>query len=186
MNAIELLLNRTSSPALTDPAPSAEQLQTMLSAATRAPDHGSLRPYRFLVIKDEGLDRLGELFLRATKAQSKDIDETKRNRLLNMPRRAPMILAVIAVKQDHPKVPYSEQVITAGCAAQAVVQAAFALGLGAMWRSGDLMFDPYVSKGLGLEQHEEIVGFIYLGQPLKVKEVPIVDTEPMLAEWPGE
>jgi len=186
MDALELLLTRTSSPALTEPAPTTEQVQTMLTAASRAPDHGGLKPYRFLEITGEGLDRLGELYLSATEAKSNDIDETKRNRLLNMPRRAPMILVAIAVKKDHPKVPHVEQVITAGCAAQAVVQTAFALGIGAMWRSGDLMFDPIVTSGLGLNAHEEIVGFIYLGQPLKVKEVPVVDASSLMSVWPNE
>jgi len=74
------------------------------------------------------------------------------------------VIAVIArVTPDVPKVPKMEQVISAGCAAHAILLAAHALGLGAMWRSGKYAFDPVVRKGLGLEEEDEVVAFIYLG-----------------------
>lgn len=188
MDAIELLTQRTSSPALEGPAPTAKQLQVMFEAAARAPDHGLLRPYRFLTIQGDGLDRLGELYLQAAlaKAGDSDLDDAARNRFLNMPRRAPMIVVAIAVVQDHPKVPEIEQIITAGCAAQAVVQAAYAQGLGAIWRSGDLMFDAVVEKGLGLSDNEKMVGFIYLGQPMRDREAPVANVGEFTAEWTGE
>lgn len=183
MDALELLTKRTSTPALRAPAPTAEQLDLMLQAAARAPDHGSLKPYRFVVIQDQGLERLGELFLRAGLHKDPDMDEVQQKRLVNMPLRAPMILVAIAVKQEHPKVPHSEQVITAGCAAHAVVQAAFALELGAMWRTGSITHDPMVCEGLNIADNEEIVGFIYLGRSLKVREAPMVETSAFLQSW---
>ena len=186
MDAIELLTQRTSTPALEGAAPTAKQLQVMFEAAARAPDHGLLRPYRFLTIQGEGLDRLGELYLQAALAKDSELDAAARNRFLNMPRRAPMIIVAIAVTQAHPKVPEFEQIITAGCAAQAVVQAAYAQGLGAIWRSGDLMFDALVEKGLGLATNEKMVGFIYLGQPMRDREAPVANIEQFTAEWTGE
>jgi nitroreductase len=186
MDAIELLTQRTSTPALEAPAPTPKQLQVMFESAARAPDHGLLRPYRFLTIQGNGLDRLGELYLKAALAKGGELDDASRNRFLNMPRRAPMIVVAIAVVQSHPKVPEIEQIITAGCAAQAVVQAAYAQGLGAVWRSGDLMFDPIVEQGLGLLDHEKMVGFIYLGQPMRSREAPVANIELFTAEWKGE
>jgi len=186
MDAIELLTQRTSCGMLEAPAPTPKQLELMFQAASRAPDHGLLRPYRFLTIQGEALDRLGQLYLEASLAKNPDLEESQRNRLLNMPRRAPMILVAIAVKQDHPKVPEIEQVMTAACAAQAVVQAAYAQGVGAMWRSGDLMFDRTVQKGLGLSGNEEIVGFIYLGQPMRDRQAPEADQSQFVTEWTGE
>ncbi len=158
----------------------------MFQAASRAPDHGLLRPYRFLTIQGSALDRLGQLYLDASLVKNPDIEEAQRNRLLNMPLRAPMIVVAIAVIQQHPKVPEIEQVMTAACAAQAVVQAAYAQGVGAMWRSGDLMFDANVQKGLGLNDNEEIVGFIYLGQPMRDRQAPEMDQSLYVAEWTGE
>ena len=186
MDAIELLTQRTSCGMLEAPAPTAKQLELMFQAASRAPDHGLLRPYRFLTIQGSALDRLGQLYLDASLAKNPDIEEAQRNRLLNMPLRAPMIVVAIAVKQQHPKVPEIEQVMTAACAAQAVIQAAYAQGVGAMWRSGDLMFDANVQKGLGLNDNEEIVGFIYLGQPMRDRQAPEMDQSLYVAEWTGE
>jgi len=183
MDALELLTQRTSTPALRAPAPSPEQVRVMLDAACRAPDHGMLRPYRFLVIEGDGLAKLGELFLAAGLKETLDLDEAGQKKLLNMPLRAPMIIVVIAVKQEHPKVPDSEQVITAGCAAHAIVQSAFAQDLGAMWRTGSMTHNSHVRSGLGLEAHEEIVGFIYLGRSLKVRAAPEFDSSTLAQSW---
>lgn len=185
MNALELLLTRTSSPVLQEPAPTAEQLELMMKAASRAPDHGSLTPYRFLKIEGEGLSRLGELFLASSQAEAGELSEAQAAKLRNMPMRAPMILVAIAVTREHPKVPVSEQLITAGCAAHGVVQAAAAQGVGAMWRSGDMAFNPRVAQGLGLAENEQIIGFIYLGRTVKEKAVPETDTARLIADWPA-
>ena len=78
-----------------------------------------------------------------------ELPEARLTKLRRMPRRAPMILVAVAVTQEHPKVPVGEQLITAGCAAHAVVQAAFAQGIGAMWRSGEMAFNPRGETGIG-------------------------------------
>jgi nitroreductase len=59
MDALDALLTRRSSPRLTTPAPNDEQLNLLISAALRAADHALLRPWRFLSISGEGLDKLG-------------------------------------------------------------------------------------------------------------------------------
>ena len=76
-----------------------------------------------------------------------------------------MIIAVIArITPDLPKVPPVEQIISAGCAAHAMLYAAYAQGLGAMWRTGTYAHDKTVWRGLGLGEHEELIGYLYLGQ----------------------
>lgn len=185
MDALELLLNRTSSPLLQEPAPTEEQLALMLRAAARAPDHGLLKPYRFIKVEGDGLTALGELFASAGLAEDNDLPEAQVTKLRNMPLRAPMILVAIAVTQEHPKVPVSEQVITAGCAAHALIQAADAQGVGAMWRSGAMAFSPAVERGLELAAGEQIIGFIYLGQSTKGKAAPDVDPAGLISDWPA-
>lgn len=185
MDAMDLLLTRTSSPMLTGEAPSEEQLAKMLRAALRAPDHGSLRPYRFIRIAGEGLRALGELYVEAGLAEDSNLPEAQINKLRQMPLRAPMMLVAVAVTQEHPKVPVSEQIITAGCAAHAVVQAAYAQGIGAMWRSGAMAFNAHVAQGLGLAAHEQLIGFIYLGQTVKAKPVPDTDPAGLMIDWPA-
>ncbi|MGB1238882.1 MAG: NAD(P)H nitroreductase [Pseudomonadales bacterium] len=185
MQAIDLLHNRVSTPALMEPAPSAEQLEVMFQAAARAPDHANLRPWRMIVTQGEGLVKMGELFLEATHKLDPAQAEAKEARLLNMPLRAPMIITVVASIVEHPKVPELEQLITAGCAAHAMELAAYAQGLGAMWRSGDLMFDANVKAGLGLSESEQIVGFLYLGTPKTVRQACAVDSTEFVSHWPA-
>ncbi|MGL4615784.1 MAG: NAD(P)H nitroreductase [Shewanella sp.] len=163
MDAIELLLTRQSTPRLTAPAPSAEQLTLILDAAIRVPDHGALTPWEFIIATGEGLATLGDIFMAAAKASGADADAIDKAK--GMVARAPMVITVVAKTQSHPKVPVLEQHIAAGCATMAMQQAAFALGLGAIWRTGEFAFDANVAKGLGLAPQDQIVGFLYLGTP---------------------
>lgn len=184
MDAIELLHNRVSCPLLLEPAPSAAQLDNLFRAALRAPDHGALRPWRFLVVEGDQRQALGELYLKAGLQDEPELSQPKQQKLLNAPLRAPMVIVAIAVTQpDHPKVPHSEQLIAAGCATHAMLYAAHAQGVGAMWRTGPMAYHPAVKQGLGLVEHEEIVGFLYLGAPKVVRQAPEVDLEQYVSRW---
>nr|WP_294974039.1 nitroreductase family protein [uncultured Pseudomonas sp.] len=166
MEALDALQNRVSHARLGEPAPSAEQLDHLFRAALRAPDHGQLRPWRFLTVEGDARARLGELFARALQAEQADATPEVLAKARAMPLRAPTLVVAVARLQEHPKVPEIEQWLAAGCAAYGIVQAAYAQGLGAMWRTGAMAFDPVVREGLGLEASERIVGFIYLGTPM--------------------
>lgn len=61
MDALELLVNRRSASRLTEPAPAGEQLENILRAGLRAPDHGTLQPWHFFVIEGEGRDRFSQI-----------------------------------------------------------------------------------------------------------------------------
>lgn len=164
MDGLTLLHNRSSMGKLVAPAPTAEQMDSIYQAALRAPDHKELRPWRFIEFTGEGRERLGELFAEAEFQEDPSADDDTLNSARKKPLRAPMIIAVIAkVTPDLPKVPKMEQVISAGCAAHGILLAAHAQKLGAMWRSGKYAFDPVVRKGLSLEEDDEVVAFIYLG-----------------------
>ncbi|SFH37950.1 Nitroreductase [Modicisalibacter xianhensis] len=170
---------------LMGPAPSREQLDAMYRAALRAPDHKELTPWRFIEFSGDGIDRLGDLFAEGERKANPTIDEGKLDSIRKKPKRAPMIMAVIAkVTPELPKVPPIEQVISAGCAAHGILLAAQALGLGAMWRTGTFAFDETVRQGLGLGEHDQIVGFLYLGQPGgRRKPLPKRDPSDFVERW---
>ncbi|WP_394133092.1 NAD(P)H nitroreductase [Shewanella maritima] len=163
MDAKTLLLTRQSTPRLTAPAPDAAQLQFILDAGIRVPDHCGLSPWEFVIAQGEGLDKLGDVLSQA--ALAKGAEEGFVEKAKKMPHRAPMVITVVAKVQEHPKVPVLEQHLAAGCATMAMQQAAFALGLGAVWRTGDFAFDANVNQGLGLAQDDQVVGFLYIGTP---------------------
>ena len=184
MEALNVLLNRVSAPRLLDPAPTAEQREVLFAAALRAPDHGQLRPYRFLTVEGEARNQLGEILADAVRAQGGEVTEAALDKARGMPLRAPLVVVVVACLQDHFKVPKAEQLITAGCAAHAIELAAYAQGIGAVWRTGELSYAPLVAQGLGLAENEEVVAFLYLGTPQnELRTAPKVDTAEFVKEW---
>lgn len=187
MDAIQALTERKSISKLTTPAPSQEQCQILIKAALRAADHGNLKPWRFLIIEGAALNALGELFVNVAAKKDPQLSEPQRDRLQKMPLRAPLIMVVIAKCQEHPKVPVNEQLLSAGAAAQNIITAAYAMGLGAMWRTGDMAYDSLVMDALGLQQGEVVIGFIYLGTPVN-PPVSSVNANPddFFSRWSGE
>lgn len=165
MDALHALLTRRSSPRLSAPAPSKEQINTLMLAALRAADHALLKPFRFLSISGAGLDELGSLFIKAEIEAGATLTQEQQDKLRAKPHRAPMIIVAIAMLQNHDKVPTVEQEYSAAAAVQCMSLAAYAQGLGAMWRTGSKAYDSTVRAGLGLGADEKIVGFLYLGTP---------------------
>ncbi|MDG3088630.1 NAD(P)H nitroreductase [Vibrio hannami] len=163
MDALDLLLNRRSIAKLSEPAPQGQALENILKAGLRAPDHGGLTPWRFVISEGDGLEKLSDILVRA--AESENSDEAVVEKLRKAPFRAPMVITVIAKVKPHDKIPPLEQHLSAGCAAQAMQMAAVAQGYQGFWRSGSWMFHPEVHKAFGLGEQDEIVGFLYLGTP---------------------
>ena len=163
MDALELLVNRRSASRLAEPAPAGEQLENILRAGMRAPDHGTLQPWHFFIIEGEGRERFSQLLEQGAVAAGQD--EKGIDKARNAPFRAPMIIAVVAKCQAEHKVPVWEQEMSAGCAVMAMQMAAQAQGFGGIWRSGWFIFDLLLHQRLGLGEQEQIVGFLYLGTP---------------------
>ena len=133
MDALALLTGRRSCAALKAPAPEGEALETILRAALRVPDFQGLRPYEFILAKDEGLDRLGALLEQAAIASGHAPENVER--APKMPRRAPLVITVVARARESVVVTILEQRLTAGCAVMAMQMAAVALGFSGIWRS---------------------------------------------------
>lgn len=163
MQAIDALLNRRSARILTEPAPDEGALELLLECAARAPDHGRLRPWRFIVIRGGARERLGELMASRLQRRQPGASAESLQRERQKAQRAPLIVAVAAVCSPAARVPAIEQILAAGAAAENVMIAATALGFGAMWKTGDAAYDDTVKSALGLAPGDAIVGFIYIG-----------------------
>lgn len=163
MDALTLLLERRSSPVLTDPAPEGEALHDILRAGMRVPDFQQLRPIRFIIATGDGLGRLGALMEQAARNSGQPPEII--DRAPKMPKRAPMVIVVAAIHRESVVVRPLEQQLTAGCAVMAMQMAAVAQGFGGIWRSGWPMFDRGLHTVLNLGAQDQIVGFLYLGTP---------------------
>ncbi len=163
MQAIDLLLQRRSAKTLGEPGPDEAALELLLASGARSPDHGRLRPWRFIVIRDAARARFGDLLaeqLRRVRPASSP-EALDRERLKAF--RAPLIIAVAAVPDPQAKVPVIEQVLCAGAAAENILLAARALGFNGVWKTGGAAYDEQLKGALGLEPSDALVAFLYIG-----------------------
>ncbi|HET6223906.1 MAG TPA: nitroreductase [Dongiaceae bacterium] len=174
MSTLEQLLSRVSvhPQLLGAPAPTAAHLDAILDAALRAPDHGRLRPWRFLLIRGVARARRGEVFAAALAARDPGATEPMLQRECARPLSAPLVIAIAAeIRADHP-VPEIEQLLSTGAAAMNMLNAIHALGYGGMWVTGANAYDPNVRAALGLNAAGRLVGFLYVGTPVAAQAVP--------------
>ncbi|MBT8114592.1 MAG: nitroreductase family protein [Arenicella sp.] len=186
MDALTALHSRTSVNLLSEPGPTPDQLNNIFKAGLRACDHKNLRPWRYLVIEGSARQQLGQLMAKVKRTMDGDhLDPDLDAKLRDKPFRAPTIVAVIAHLVEHEKVPEIEQLYSAAASAQMMMVAAHAQNVGAIWRSGALMFHTEMQRGLGLASNEQLVGFLYMGTAKVVKPVPQLDPTDFVREWSG-
>lgn len=164
MELFAAIQTRSSAARLAEPGPSPEDIDRLLQAAERAPDHGRLKPWRLIVLRDS----MREAFTVAAA-------EAKRVRLPAMTAeqlaaerekmgRSPAIVVIgCAVNRDQTKIPEIEQVVAVGAAAQNLFLAAHDLGLGVMWKTGAAAYDAAVKASVGLRPDDHIVAIMHLG-----------------------
>jgi nitroreductase len=180
-DALKLLQTRRSLKPieLIGPGPSAAEIETLLTIASRVPDHGKLAPWRFIVFEGEARLAAGQAIETAFRAKYPDAKpdqlDYERKRLA----RAPLVIAVVSRAGPHVKIPEWEQVLSAGAAAMSLVLAAHALGYGANWITEWYAYDRAVLDALGLRDNEKVAGFIHIGTP---KHAPEDRPRPSLAE----
>jgi nitroreductase len=163
MNALDLLLSRDSAPQLTAPAPNEAELDVMFQSAVRAPDHGRLRPWQFVIVPTEERKRFGEVLAESMRRRAPGTSTEMLERERDKAMRAPVIVVVAARVRTDRKIPAIEQICSAAAAAQNIMLAAHAQGYGAIWKTGAPAYDAGVKQALGLMPDDEIIGFLYLG-----------------------
>jgi len=163
MSVLDALHRRNSHARLNTPAPDAEQLQGILTAGLRAPDHGRLRPWHFTIIAGEAREQLGMTFEQALLLSKPTATDAERQKARLAPLRAPLIIAGMLKAQENPKVPRVEQAVAVGCALHSMQLAADALGFAGIWRTGTYARDPLVISALKGSPGDEVIGFLYLG-----------------------
>lgn len=164
---------------LAEPAPDAAQIDTLLTLASRIPDHGKLTPWRFIVISGAARHRLGEAIAGFAQADDPALEpkrmEVERQRLA----RAPLVVAVVSRAAPHPKIPEWEQTLSAGASCMALTIAANAMGYASAWLTEWYGYDRRFLDLLGLDASERLAGFVHIGTPV---EPPVDRPRPALAD----
>lgn len=181
--ALELLASRHSvgPKHLGAPGPSAEQLRRALAAALRAPDHGKLIPFRFVVVRGDGLERLAELFVDYGRRCGKGDDELAMERSRAV--QAPVVIAVVARVDAGKGIPLHEQWIAVGGALANVLNALHFMGFGAKMLSGLRAADPQIG-GAFCGDGERLVGWVSTGTPKAAPRAREADdVERIVSAW---
>jgi len=177
MDLFTAIDTRASAIKLIAPAPTRAHLQRIIDAGARAPDHGKLGPWRFVVLGDHARAQLGEAMAQdlLTRDANADADSLQRER--NKAARAPCIIAVAARITRQHKVPESEQVQAVSAAVQNMLLATHALGYGVMWKTGPAASSSTVKRLLGLQEDDHLVALLYLGTlgALGPQRAPLID-----------
>jgi nitroreductase len=182
VTSLDTLNQRRSVPSrqLGEPGPDAAQLDQLIGAAIRVPDHGKLVPFRMIAIRGDARARLGAELADIHRRAQPDVAPSALDKDRERFNHAPLIVAVIArIEQDHPKVPAQEQLLSAGCVAYNLLLGAQALGFGAQWLTGWAAYDREVAALLGLAAHERIIAFVHIGT---AKDAAPERNRPLVAE----
>jgi nitroreductase len=163
MDLFEAIDLRASAGRLAAPGPTPEQLERVLAAAGHAPDHGRLKPWRFIAVNGAAREPFATAVAQARRARLPNMTDDQIVAEREKIRRSPSIIVVGCAVSNHPKVPEIEQVIAVGAAVQNMFLAAHALGLGVMWKTGPAAYDPGVKASVGLAPHDHIVAILHLG-----------------------
>ena len=168
MELFAALQTRASAARLAEPGPGLEDLDRLLQAAVRAPDHGRLRPWRLIVLEGAVREAFTAAAAEAKRARLPAMTAEQLAAERDKMNRSPTIVVVgCSVNREQTKVPEIEQVVAVGAAAQNLFLAAHDLGYGVMWKTGAAAYDPAVKATVGLRPDDHIVAIMHLGARLK-------------------
>lgn len=169
---------------LAEPGPNADELETMLTIATRVPDHGKLAPWRLVTFAGDARVKAGEALADLAKRKRPDMDEVSLENERRQFLPSPLVVGVISTAAPHVKIPEFEQLLSAANVAFNLEHAAYALGFAATWITRWYTFDAEAAALLGARPGERFVGFIHIGTPTTViEDRPRPDLAEIVTEW---
>lgn len=184
---LDLLLTRRSGKArdMVAPGPDADQLATILRAATRVPDHGKLAPWRFVVVPDTARGKLAELLESAYRHEKPEAGRLELQAMRDFALQAPTLVVLLSRPNPASHIPSWEQQLSVGAACQNLLLAAHAQGFVANWLTGWAAYSPAVRDAIG-EPGEIVAGFMFIGTPAKeLEERPRPALDDVVRVWDG-
>ena len=184
---LSMLLTRRSGKArdMIEPGPDAAQLEQIIAAATRVPDHGKLAPWRLVIIPAEERRAFGAMVAAAYQAEKPDAGRLEMEAMENFAKVAPLMIALLSKPVESSKIPLWEQQLSAGAVAMQMLNAAHAMGFVGNWLTGWPTFNRQVAESLGARGSEDrIAGFFFFGTAAKeLEERPRPDSGAILSVW---
>jgi nitroreductase len=178
MSIFEIIKRRRSIGRVSSQHPTREQIERILLAATHAPNHHKVEPWRFFVLAGQVRQELGEILFSSLLARLEDTTSDKAQAMLakerNKPLRAPVLIVVASLHSTQANVLDIENIEATAAATQNMLLTLEEMGLAAQWRTGEAAYDPHVKRWLGLAEEDTIVAFLYVGYP----DMPVSERNP--------
>jgi nitroreductase len=189
MHVFDIIKRRRSIGKMTQDRPTRQQIERLLEAATHAPNHHKVQPWKFIVLAGKAREELGAVMAESLARRLEETSSDKAQALLNKERnkllRSPVVIVVVSEPPQQPKVLEIENIEAVAAAVQNMLLTAEEMGLACMWRTGDAAYDPHVKQWLKLAPGDHIVSFLYVGYPAipHLERVPISFKEKTI--WSG-
>lgn len=187
-STIDFLLNRKSAPIaeLRGPGPTQEEIRTLLTIASRVPDHGRLAPWRFILYRGDARADVGRQLADLAEKREGPLTDARREQELTRFSRAPLVVGIVHIPRDNPKIPQWEMHLSGGAAAMNLIIAANAMGYGTNWITN---WYSDIDEGraiLGLEPNERVIGFVHIGNfDGEAFERPRPDLDAIVSDYSG-
>lgn len=190
MNAavIDFLSARKSAPIdlMTEPGPSDAEIETLIRIASRVPDHGRLAPWRFILYRGDVRREIGDRLAALAEKLEGPLPPARLDKERTRFSRAPLVVGVVSIARDNPKIPQWEMFLSGGAAAMNLLLAANALGYGANWISNWYSDSAEGRAILGLKPGERVVGFVHIGTYAgEIPERPRPDIAGLVSDYAG-
>jgi nitroreductase len=168
--------------AMVYPGPDGAQMDAILAAATRVPDHGKLSPWRFIIVGADQRDALAVVLTKAYRAEKPDAGRLEIEAMEAMARQAPTLIVALSCPKPG-KIPLWEQQLSAGAACMQLLNAAHALGFVGGWLTGWPSYSDAVRDAFGTAE-ERVAGFLYIGTAnAPLEERPRPDPSAVISNW---
>lgn len=185
----DALRNRRSMGKVKPERPTREEIEKLLENAVWAPNHHRTQPWKFTVLAGKAREELGQIMAANLRAKIENPDNERAKLALEReaakPLRAPVLIVVSVSPDRSGKAIEVEEILAGGAATVNILYAAYAMGLSAMWRTGEAAYDDRVKRWLGLAPDDHVISIVYVGYPNM--EPPLQERQPATTktEWRG-
>lgn len=153
-----------------DPVPR-ELIEQLLEAATWAPNHKKVEPWKFFVFSGDSRQKLADAFIQnyqldhpgASEEEFAGPGRKSANRVL----RSPLVI-VVTSESGANEIQTLENYGAVSAAVEHILLTAHALGLGAFWRTGEAAYTSprnAIKELIGASESTQIAAFLLIGFP---------------------
>ncbi|MDR3370844.1 nitroreductase [Rhodoferax sp.] len=155
---------------LVAPGPDDDQVNLMFRAAAAAPDHGEIRPWRFVLVPPDKRALLADVFAQALIERDAEATPEQIDKARDKAFRAPFLaLAIARLGPCEPDIDPLERMVSMGAAIQNFVLYAHSLGFGSGLTSGQALRSLPLRQLFQMSDGEQAVCCINVGTVAKRK-----------------